>query len=816
MHAATYFATRILYQRGKLDLAGVIARLQELLRSCPEFSEARAMLSAAERGTLRPDPRSFNQATVPPPAVAPRDDEDDESDRPTFPGHVPSSVPALEARLKTPQAPGIPRAPLVPRFTPRENVAPSYAPPPELELTPPELDLDLTPPISPLQNDTVSAPPPSSTRNPRIDSPPPIAVELGPRDGTLRPPTVERNTAPSPGAPGPSAAEPPSVFAIAAWVSERDFERALAAIEKLGPESSPELSLLEVRALLGLGRKAAARRSLDRLCRAPLLDPDLRSASARLLIELGDVDRAEQQARRAFSEDPDSEMSRLTLAWTVARSGVWLLSPRASAELNELLEHFSPEASPLPALGYALSALRLMKASPEAARQAADAALALDPSAPDALAVATVVAERQHRLPDAKRLFQRLRDVDPHAADELAATLGNLQPEAVRPVVAPTHASVPPAPKAPAMPAGFAKAPVAPLPPVPPLSIPRAPAMPPTAAAPKVAAPAPVATSGGKSPWDEKEQRLALGDGKAALFDFEQGLARKLESLAGRGGAEELARAALITARYLTEAPVSRHFAAYDFSLFSIARLDVALGLLYRGGVGPRTELRTRALLGLGAYSGECLRQAFAGDWTGGTVDLLRMHIEGQGLCFSPFRDMNARLQTAEPLDVGDVPVPHPGAEPLGQRVALSVAPPTPWDPAPWPNVKQMAELGSSLRESPVGLYCAGVELPLDLTFASLRSLDRYVTLLAPPLAPSDPDAPWVRRASVLVGAYLGEVLRATRGGAWEPFNGELRAESYRIALPGGVKALPVAAAFERLSGRRLEQPSDYARRITG
>jgi hypothetical protein len=496
------------------------------------------------------------------------------------------------------------------------------------------------------------------------------------------------------------------------------------------------------------------------------------------------VDRAEQQSRRAFSEDPDSEMSRLTLAWTVARGSAWMLSPRASAELNELLEHFTPEASPLPALGYALSGLRLIKASTEAARQAADAALALDASSPDALAVAAIVAERQHRLPDAKRLFQRLRDVDPHAADELAATLGNLRPDPPRPVVAPTHASVPPAPRVPAV----SKAPAVPA----------------------------AAKSTGKSPWDEKEQRLALGDGKAALFDFEQGLARKLEVITSRGSSEELARAALITARYLTEAPVSRHFAAYDFSLFSIARLDVALGQLYRGGVGPRTEMRTRALLGLGAYSGETLRQAFAGEWTGGTVDLLRMHIEGQGLCFSPFRDMNARLQTAEPLDVGDVPVPHPGAEPLGQRVALSVAPPTPWDPAPWPDVAQMPELGGSLRESPVGLYCAGVELPLDLTFASLRSLDRYVTLLAPPLAPSDPEAPWVRRAAVLVGAYLGEVLRATRGGSWEPMSGEARAESYRIALPGGVKALPVAAAFERLSGRRLEQPSDYARRITG
>ena len=785
MHATTYFATRILYQRGKLDLPGVMARLNELLVACPDFPEARAMLSAAERGTLRPDPTRFNEATVPPPPLA-VDDDDEDGERPTDPGSVPSSIPSLEARLKTPQAPGIPRAPLLPRFTPPENLAPSYAPRPELDLTLPELEVTPTPQTSNPWSDTLSAPPPSSTRSARIDSPPLVAIELDMLDGLADASFGARITAPSPGAPGPSEAEPPSVFVIATWLSERDFERALGAVEKLGAESSPELSLLEVRALVGLGRKAAARRSLDRLCRAPLLDPDLRSAVARLLLELGDFDRAEAQARRAHTEDPESELSRLTLAWAVARSNAWLLSPRSASELSELLTNLSPEDGPLPALGYALSALMLLGSSPEAARQAAEAALGLDADSQDALAVAAVVAQKQRRSADAKRLQQRLRDVDHHAAEELAASLASLDPQLARGAEKSAARSLAPAPAAAAQ----------------------------AAAVPAAASGAVLVDSA--SPWDEKEQRLAQGDSKAALFEFEQGLSRKLEALSTRASPAELSWAATVTARYLTESPISRHFAPYDLSLFSIGRLDVALGLIYRGGVGPRTELRTRALLGLGAYSGECLRQAYAGEWIGVSTDLLRMHIEGQGLCFSPFRDMNARLQSSEPLQVGETPLPHPGAEPLGQRVALSVAPPTPWDPAPWPDAERLAWLGARLRESPVGLYCAGVELPLDLSFASLRSLDRYVTLLAPPLAPPDPEALWVRRAAILVGAYLGEVLRATRGGTWETVRGELRAEAYRLALPGGVKALPVAAAFERLTGRRLEQPSDYARRITG
>ena len=780
----------------------MVARLSELLQACPDFPEARAMLSAAQRGSLRPDPPSFNQATVPPPPGADpdrdTDSDEDDGDRRTEPGNAPSSVPMMQARLKTPQAPGIPRPPLVPRFTPRENVAPSYAPPPDLELTPPGLDLNLTPPRAPSSgshapwNDTLSAPPPSSTRGAHSDSPPQIDIDLRSLAGRAQPALGDRNTAPSPGAAGPE--EPPTVFVIATWLAERDFERALAAVEQLGADSSPELSLLEVRALMGLGRKAAARRSLDRLCRAPLLDPDLRAAVARLLIELGDADRAEAQARRAHTEDPESELSRLTLAWAVARRDAWLPSPRTAELLSELLTGFVPEASPLPALGYALSALMLLGTSAAAARQACDAALALDGDAQDTLAVAAIIAQKQKRSGDAKRFYQRLVDVDQHAADELSAALASLGLAVGRSAAKPApDASVPP--PSPPSPTASNVSPTAP---------------------PHAAAGAKATMTQGGSPWDDKEQRLAQGDSKAALFDFEQGLSRRLEVLPLRAGPSELSVAALITARYLTESPISRHFAPFDLSLFSIARLDVALGLIYRGGVGPRTELRSRVLLGLGAYSGECLRQAYAGEWSGGTVDLLRLHIEGQGLCFSPFRDMNARLQSAEPLEVGDSPLPHPGAEPLGQRMALSVAPPTPWDPAPWPELAQLPELGVRLRESPVGLYCAGVELPLDLTFASLRSLDRYVTLLAPPLAPSDPEAAWVKRASVLVGAYMGEVLRATRGGSWETTRGELRAEAYRVALPGGAKALPISAAFERLSGKRLEQPSDYARRITG
>ena len=64
--AITYFATRLLYQRGRLDEAGVVERLRELMLIEPEFPQASAMLSAAERGTLRPDRDGFRSATMDP------------------------------------------------------------------------------------------------------------------------------------------------------------------------------------------------------------------------------------------------------------------------------------------------------------------------------------------------------------------------------------------------------------------------------------------------------------------------------------------------------------------------------------------------------------------------------------------------------------------------------------------------------------------------------------------------------------------------------------------------------------------------------
>src|SRR6478752_1568966 len=61
--AITYFATRLLYHRGRLDSAGVVERLRELVELEPDFPQATAMLTAAERRT--PDQRAAKRAHAP-------------------------------------------------------------------------------------------------------------------------------------------------------------------------------------------------------------------------------------------------------------------------------------------------------------------------------------------------------------------------------------------------------------------------------------------------------------------------------------------------------------------------------------------------------------------------------------------------------------------------------------------------------------------------------------------------------------------------------------------------------------------------------
>ena len=127
-----------------------------------------------------------------------------------------------------------------------------------------------------------------------------------------------------------------------------------------------------------------------------------------------------------------------------------------------------------------------------------------------------------------------------------------------------------------------------------------------------------------------------------------------------------------------------------------------------------------------------------------------------------------------------------------------------------------LPRLGLAFAQSVVELYAAEFGGgPLDRSLAGLHPLDNYVTLLAPLGAKAATGASWVKRASVLVGAYVGETLREVAGAAWrDAIGGVTGPESYALLLPDGGSTHPVQTAYDRLSGKSTLSLHEYATRL--
>jgi hypothetical protein len=127
-----------------------------------------------------------------------------------------------------------------------------------------------------------------------------------------------------------------------------------------------------------------------------------------------------------------------------------------------------------------------------------------------------------------------------------------------------------------------------------------------------------------------------------------------------------------------------------------------------------------------------------------------------------------------------------------------------------------LPRLGLAFAQSVVELYCAEFGGgPLDRSLTGLHALDNYVSLLAPSGAKAPSGARWAKRASVLVGAYLGETLREVVGAAWRDTIGAATGpESYALLLPDGGATHPVQAAHDRLQGKSTTSLHEYATRL--
>lgn len=742
--ASAYFATRILYQRGRLDQSGVVLRLRELLARGSEFPEARRMLEAAEAGLLDPAADAFRRATGAPLSPTP-----------------PESPERLGTKTLSRQ--DIPRAPLVPHFAQRHDV-PSYVPatpqPPgpisakEREETPTlSAPAELIPQVPSLPIPNVSATPKASgvSTLPPPEAPAPSREEAP----TERPlPELELEAR-------PPRAHTPSLFEVAAALEAGHAARALELCERLGGDGAPELTLLAARALAALGEKERAFAKLERLLRAPLIEPLVRAASARVLIEIGRPEEALTQARRAVLEDPDDPVSRVTCAWALVRMMRRKGEVALGEEAEPLLTSTRLREGPIAGLSLALRAALSAEVG-DAARAVslAQNALQQDPRQLDALAAIAVASARLGLRTDAVRAQQRLKELSAEEAEVNEDALGR-------------HG----------------------------LTLEER--------------PSPAQASGARilSLWGEVEAALVGGRREPAIETLASACSAHVGTMSRRGGAEGWSLLARTAARLFTELPVFGHFAPYDCSVFSVERLDAALALIYGKGDPNHRDEAIEQLVG--AYVGESFRQAFGADWQGVPAFPLSATIEGVGISVRPCERVRARLRDGAPLSMEPPRNLHPGADPLGNSVPLSLSPPSPWDPSPFPSCEQVQELGRLLPHSVVGLYSAKeLELPLDHSVSGSVAIDRYVALLVPPKAPPDPDAAWTRRVAFLLGGYLGEVLVDAVGAHWENTDRVSGHESYRLVLPHGSVTQPVTRVLDRLSGRRVSPLSEYVTRL--
>jgi hypothetical protein len=277
---------------------------------------------------------------------------------------------------------------------------------------------------------------------------------------------------------------------------------------------------------------------------------------------------------------------------------------------------------------------------------------------------------------------------------------------------------------------------------------------------------------------------------------------------------------AALAVEVLTRAPVWRFFAPYDFSLWSVPRTDAALRALY----GQRPLERNDAdefpvAVLVGAYLGEVLCLTHGARWEGSVMDIEHVRVQSAESRWSPIRLVEEFMheRSAVEFDLpGGMRSAHPGSDPWCRHRPPAIAPPCPWDPDRWPHPRLLTKLGRALSSSILGLHCEQrLGSPLDSSIASLSGLDQYLGMLSPTMLRASPDAPWLPRVGVLVGSYVGEVLRKARGAEWNTTDSTPRsAESYRLRLPGDREAQPVAQVLDRLTGSNLTPLHDYAVRL--
>jgi len=729
--AITFLATRLLFQRGRVDAEGAADRLHALIERVDHFPEAEDWLAELEGRT---EPSAIPELRPPPVAIEAdveaklqgNAEADLDGDEPTSPSHPPPS-----------------RAPSVPRAVGSH---------PYLD----NIDDEVTPVESPNSSSAAAAEARGAAR-PNSSAPPP------------RPPRVSVPPEPLSGE-SPTSYKPfDSLRAKERLSVQAGRYRASSYPDELrhepsagGQGSGQDLDgvseirrrILEAWELVLGGRHDQARALIPEEPTPAELDAESRVALARVLLELGQAERAATEATLALDAEPELPEAQLMFVWSAVRHArqrddAWSLE---RAELVLKVGDFGPP----PEGGLVLALTACVEArigTPAVSLRLAQRALRANAESIDGLAALAEAAALCGEEQRAEAALERLFSVSEGAAEQISPRLRRLG----------------------------------------------------------VGEQGPTSSS---SLWLPLEHTLSSGARDVALEGLEALAKEKLAELSLRRPADRPAAGRSIS-QFLTLAPIFRHFGLYDLSRASLLRLDVALGLLYGGG--PRVLDVPGASVSLwqmsGLYLGETLRIAYAGRWQDGeNLEGSTLVLEGQVV--QPFQIVrhriahgrHATLESALSDALGPAPTP-----PLpGWEDAQRTSPSLPWGSREWPGVEDLPRLGRALGHSVVAVFCASHGIPaLDRSAKTLSALDRYLSLVAPADLPLPREAAWTRWLASFLGAYLGEVLCREFGGSWVRGAGP-GPQSAAIQLAGR-RVEPLALLLDTLSGGPQISLADYA-----
>jgi len=305
----------------------------------------------------------------------------------------------------------------------------------------------------------------------------------------------------------------------------------------------------------------------------------------------------------------------------------------------------------------------------------------------------------------------------------------------------------------------------------------------------------------GRGIWDPVELDLASGRVEAALSALEKQANDVLDQLVQRQ-MPPLEVVAERAADFLGTAPIVCHFPAFDLSPGSLARLDAALALFVRR---PQRAPRYALSVLLSTYVGECVRRGSGGAWVGRLAEPDMATVErGPSDTYVPWRVVQLAMTEGRAMGAGAVASQRGGRAGSAAPLHTPTEPPTAWDPDPWPNFTLYRTIGRVVPGSVLGTWASRVaQVPLDRSLASLAGIDQYLALLGTSAAAPSASGGWARRAAVLTGSYVGEVLCLQAGARWAENEdappGPLR---YELVTPDGGAAFPVLWALERLRGQ--------------